>query len=153
MSANYLSFEKFTAEAKAAPLRAVGANGITVDGVRFNDRKLKWHAGSTVRCFVEESAIGPRLLCFYEEGRYLCAASPKRPYVDVFAVFGRALDFCPRALRKLIHFEPWHGQPWHIHLAAVQMSVMDEPPQLALPPRRSHTSTRSNRRGRSLVTL
>lgn len=133
MSALCLTFEEFTAQANAAPLRTVGANGITVDGVPFNDRGLKRHAGCAVRCFVEESAIGPRLLCFDEEGRYLCSASPKRPYVDVHAVFGRALDFNPRALRKLMHFPPWHGQPWHVHLAAVQMSIMDEPPRLALP--------------------
>lgn len=132
MSALYLSFEGFTAQAKAAPMRRVEANGITVDGVRFNDRKLNRYRGAEVRCFVEKSLIGPRLLCFDQDGRYLCAATPKRPYVDVIAVFGRALDFNPRALRKLSQFESWHGQPWHVHLAAVQMSIMTEA-QCALP--------------------
>lgn len=128
MSATHLSFNRFTNAAASATPVHVGPNGILLGGQRFNDRRLRKWRGQMVKYFEDPTGPFPSLVCFTPDGRYICNAWPRRKYHDIYSVFGRAMDFDAAALAKLQLFKPWHGKPWHVHLAAVQMDVMKEGP-------------------------
>lgn len=131
---NYLSFDEFCGAAKAAPLQTVKPDGLHIDGVRYNCRKLRAHIGAQVRVQIEEDIISRHAICFTPDGVFICTAREKfRPYNNCFAWFLRALELEPKAIRMLHHFKPWHGEPWWKHLADVYWNVFTERPMLALP--------------------
>ncbi len=126
MSKLAMSFEEFCAAAAHADTIIVDGNGIVHKGQRYNHRKLRRYRGRSIRVHIDKTPIGAFSVCFALTGEFICLASPKRRYDDSISTFVKALDFDPNALHKLYLKPSRDGRPWHVHLADVKMSVMEE---------------------------
>lgn len=125
MNAICESFESFKQKRAGATSTEVTGQGFTHEGVRYNERKLRRYIGKTIRFFIDVTDCA---VCFDLNGEFITNADAKRPYNNQNSIFIKALDFNPWALRELYRRwpEPWHGKPWHVHLAGVLTDIVTE---------------------------